>query len=1065
MLKKFSQFFLNAFSKKAQTTQSEPKFYLFTYTVKSSKSTNQSIPYYTFVEWSSSPSTPVATILLRDYFGIYEDSKFNVTWKPSGPSNTDIFFAVHKGSGNGYEFSFQSRVKLISMVPPDIIDQASFFHDDGTIFGYNPGPEFKKNFPYKGSNSPTETPEVEEQKSEVDLKAEKEKILEQLYDLDRSDDPHKKERIVELKQKLKQIDPNANYISYLDARKARLVTEDDIKPYMKNLEKDRPDENYNPEQLNRGIEVEMEHTSDPTAAKEIAKDHLDEVSDYYTKLDKYVEAQTTDPDYYYVVYVSNDMGDKFAYAINSKISHDKKKLIMLAIKEARFKIVSGEQWWYINNTELAFRFVDDLPSEVTIFVSSGSYTEKFATGISSKRGYGVPVFFDSMGGSPTLESKPKDSESRSNEILEQVYDAQGDKSVIEPLKEEYKKLNPGKPLPTIFSRKVKLSNRKAQIEPVVDKDDMRMWLENDSEFYHWMLQNVKHYSQIPDFINKSHNDPFLTDKFKQFLSEIREYHESSGVNAPYDDFTEAAKEAAVGFFENQWINQGKPTKYEEPAPSVQELHKLMGRVLKASLEQGFELLYRKISAVEEEMESMPVNEQGSDNQKSMFKMLGKHLDDASSMAYQLWRGESGMNNLIKGQEADSSPNTGDVMDDEGNLDTSVLASPDDTVKKKKKKKGQADESKFYFGTRERTGDSIKHFLVKAEPDIDETDVVNTIRNYLYPNKHSYGQITLGGGSRNVSQHFELTDGSHVSIVVDNSPYSYEWVSRAFKKDFLARTDILDINGNQYGSIDEILGKSSNLQNQDPSQRSNQILEEVYDLQGQEGSKDKINTLKEEYKKLNPNQSLPTIFSKKLKLSSYKPKQIRLSQYTTEDTLRQDITEKPGGYMYMGQLFDQIQEHLQASIDLLNGISANENPEMYKSWVGMFGDDRGIDNTKQNLFNVVRWIEKLKTIPQLNGGGKEPTIPEVLAKIKTAQFQSTVYNTMEEAIQAAIEGIENAKSGVSHVYLNASNEELRAIAQNILDRIGQVAGNVNYLSQLMGGISGIGSQAPSLYPKR
>ena len=41
-----------------------------------------------------------------------------------------------------------------------------------------------------------------------------------------------------------------------------------------------------PDQLNKGIEVESEHTSDPTTAKKIALDHLAEIPDYYTRLDE-----------------------------------------------------------------------------------------------------------------------------------------------------------------------------------------------------------------------------------------------------------------------------------------------------------------------------------------------------------------------------------------------------------------------------------------------------------------------------------------------------------------------------------------------------------------------------------------------------------------------------------------------------------------------------------------------------------------------------------------------------------------------------------------------------------
>jgi len=46
----------------------------------------------------------------------------------------------------------------------------------------------------------------------------------------------------------------------------------------------RPDSDFDPKQLAMGIKVEMEHTKDKTKAKEIAKDHLAEISDYYTRL-------------------------------------------------------------------------------------------------------------------------------------------------------------------------------------------------------------------------------------------------------------------------------------------------------------------------------------------------------------------------------------------------------------------------------------------------------------------------------------------------------------------------------------------------------------------------------------------------------------------------------------------------------------------------------------------------------------------------------------------------------------------------------------------------------------
>ncbi len=46
----------------------------------------------------------------------------------------------------------------------------------------------------------------------------------------------------------------------------------------------QPDSKYDPEQLAIGIKIEKEHTDDPEVAKEIAKDHLEEIPDYYTRL-------------------------------------------------------------------------------------------------------------------------------------------------------------------------------------------------------------------------------------------------------------------------------------------------------------------------------------------------------------------------------------------------------------------------------------------------------------------------------------------------------------------------------------------------------------------------------------------------------------------------------------------------------------------------------------------------------------------------------------------------------------------------------------------------------------
>jgi len=43
---------------------------------------------------------------------------------------------------------------------------------------------------------------------------------------------------------------------------------------------------HDPKQLEMGIKVEMEHTTNPIISRKIALDHLEEIPDYYTRLDK-----------------------------------------------------------------------------------------------------------------------------------------------------------------------------------------------------------------------------------------------------------------------------------------------------------------------------------------------------------------------------------------------------------------------------------------------------------------------------------------------------------------------------------------------------------------------------------------------------------------------------------------------------------------------------------------------------------------------------------------------------------------------------------------------------------
>lgn len=52
------------------------------------------------------------------------------------------------------------------------------------------------------------------------------------------------------------------------------------------IDKGFTEEDVNGEQLEIGIKVEMEHTTNEDIAKKIALDHLAEIPDYYTRLEK-----------------------------------------------------------------------------------------------------------------------------------------------------------------------------------------------------------------------------------------------------------------------------------------------------------------------------------------------------------------------------------------------------------------------------------------------------------------------------------------------------------------------------------------------------------------------------------------------------------------------------------------------------------------------------------------------------------------------------------------------------------------------------------------------------------
>jgi len=72
--------------------------------------------------------------------------------------------------------------------------------------------------------------------------------------------------------------------AYLRESKIPDNKEDEVIDYLKHG--DDPDDDFDPDELEMGIEVEKEHNDNPDVAKAIAKAHLSEIPDYYTRLKK-----------------------------------------------------------------------------------------------------------------------------------------------------------------------------------------------------------------------------------------------------------------------------------------------------------------------------------------------------------------------------------------------------------------------------------------------------------------------------------------------------------------------------------------------------------------------------------------------------------------------------------------------------------------------------------------------------------------------------------------------------------------------------------------------------------
>jgi hypothetical protein len=73
----------------------------------------------------------------------------------------------------------------------------------------------------------------------------------------------------------------------MDVKGGRVVSKDIGK------HNDRPDSDFDADELALGIKIEKEHTDNEEEAKDIAKDHLKEIPDYYSRLKKMEEGAKT----------------------------------------------------------------------------------------------------------------------------------------------------------------------------------------------------------------------------------------------------------------------------------------------------------------------------------------------------------------------------------------------------------------------------------------------------------------------------------------------------------------------------------------------------------------------------------------------------------------------------------------------------------------------------------------------------------------------------------------------------------------------------------------------------
>jgi len=121
------------------------------------------------------------------------------------------------------------------------------------------------------------------------------KILEDY--LQNLDETKKDNNIIDRIIKFFQVNPNPNDDQVHAFAEEQGIEPDDLEEKIYKLlsslinlkGSEVPDEKFNPKELAMGIKIEQEHIDNPTIAKAITKAHLNEISDYNTRLKKMEE--------------------------------------------------------------------------------------------------------------------------------------------------------------------------------------------------------------------------------------------------------------------------------------------------------------------------------------------------------------------------------------------------------------------------------------------------------------------------------------------------------------------------------------------------------------------------------------------------------------------------------------------------------------------------------------------------------------------------------------------------------------------------------------------------------